>query len=341
MAASDLFAPVGTGETARTQVRTDRGMYQYGGTPMGASTARTQYRDQGEDYLAQQSAAMGRQAQARSAEQQQIDRLGRIASGQLASPAEGELRRAAAANQAQTESQAASARGGVAAAMAARQQAAGLNASARQNLVGQSDIVRAQAQQQAQDQLAAALAQQRQQDLAMRGAALGYETGALGAGMGLTDAQNQLNMGYAADQQALAQGAMGAEAARARLSAEQRYRDQQNFRSDLGLGLSTVAAAGSLLSDEGAKTDVRDGSGPAEMLMQQFAPYKYRYKGDDKPRLGVLAQRLAKTPEGKSLVRETPKGKTIDVPQGLGAALASIGDLHRRVKQLEKEARRG
>ena len=86
---------------------------------------------------------------------------------------------------------------------------------------------------------------------------------------------------------------------------------------------------------------MRDGSGPAEMLMQQFAPYKYRYKGDDKPRLGVLAQRLAKTPEGKSLVRETPKGKTIDVPQGLGAALASIGDLHRRVKQLEKEARRG
>ena len=40
MGASDLFAPVGTGETARTQVRSDRGLYQYGGTPMGASASR-------------------------------------------------------------------------------------------------------------------------------------------------------------------------------------------------------------------------------------------------------------------------------------------------------------
>ena len=55
----------------------------------------------------------------------------------------------------------------------------------------------------------------------------------------------------------------------------------------------------------------------------------------------VLAQRLEKTPEGRSLVKDSPKGKTIDVAQGLGAALASIGDLHRRVKQLEKGGRRG
>ena len=159
--------------------------------------------------------------------------------------------------------------------------------------------------------------------------------------MGLTDAQNQLNMGYASDEQAMAQGAMGALSAGNRLSAEQRYRDQQNARGDLGLGLSALGAAGAFVSDENAKTDVRDGSGPAEMLMSQFAPYKYRYKGDDKPRLGVLAQRLEKTPEGRSLVKDSPKGKTIDVAQGLGAALASIGDLHRRVKQLEKGGRRG
>ena len=159
--------------------------------------------------------------------------------------------------------------------------------------------------------------------------------------MGLTDAQNQLNMGYAANQQAQAQDRLGYLNAQNRLSAEQQFRDQQNTRSDIGLGLSTIAATGAFLSDENAKTDVRDGSGPAEMLMSQFAPYKYRYKGDDKPRLGVLAQRLEKTPEGKSLVRETPQGKKIDVAQGLGAALASIGDLHRRVKQLEKGGRRG
>lgn len=322
-------------------VEQNRGLYNYGGTPMGAAMARTQYRSQADDYERAQREAFGRQQQARGDEQAQIDRLGRIASGQLAAPAEGQLRRTEAAGEALTQSQAASARGGVAAAMAARQNAAALNASSRQNLVGQSDIVRAQAQQQAQDQLAAALAQQRQQDMAMRGQALGYESGALGAGLGLTDAQNQLNMGYAGNQQGLMQGAAGAANAYAQQAAKQRLVDDQNFRSDVGLGLSTVGTVGAFLSDENAKTDVRDGSGPAELLMQQFAPYKYRYKGDDKPRLGVLAQRLAKTPEGRSLVKDTPKGKAIDVGQGLGAALASIGDLHRRVKQLEKEASRG
>jgi len=335
----DMFSALDP-QSALTTVGT-RGMYQYGGTPTGAATARTQYRSQGDDYAKQQGQAFGRSQQARDDQQAQIDRLGRIASGQLTSPAEAQLRRTEAAGEALTSSQAAGARGGVAAAMAARQNAAAINASSRQNLVGQSDIVRAQAQQQAQDQLAAALAQQRQQDLAQRGAALGYETGALGSGMGLTDAQNQLNMGYAGNQQGYAQGLDRAALAGQQLQQQQDYLNQQNMRGDIGLGLSTLATAGALLSDEGAKTDVRDGSGPAEMLMQQFAPYKYRYKGDDKPRLGVLAQRLEQTPEGKSLVRETPKGKAIDVGQGLGAALASIGDLHRRVKQLEKEARRG
>ncbi len=76
---------------------------------------------------------------------------------------------------------------------------------------------------------------------------------------------------------------------------------------------------------------------PSDFL-NSLTSYKYNYKrpelGEGK-HAGVMAQDLEKTPEGAAMVEDTPEGKRVDYGKGFNTLLASLVDVHRRVKELE------
>lgn len=292
-------------------------------------------------YVQQQGAADKRAAQARSEQQSQIDRLGRIARGEQSSPAEMQLREQNRQGQALMASQAAGARGGFAQAMAAQRAAAMGQAASSQNLVGQAAQVRAQAQMQAQDQLADALAQQRAMDYAQREAAMRGGLNATGSQLDFIRAQDQLNQSYA-ELSSQYRGGLREGALRAMGQDAQREQQQeQNDAQSRGTWISTLAVAAPFLaklSDRERKRDIKNGDPAARSLLDALAAKTFHYRANpDGPReLGVIAQDLERTPEGRAIVRETPEGKAIDVAAGLGAALAGLADINRRLKRLEK-----
>ncbi len=102
-------------------------------------------------------------------------------------------------------------------------------------------------------------------------------------------------------------------------------------------GLGGLMAA----SDERLKTDVRDAGRDADDLMGKLKPKAYRYKDEatygEGPRLGIMAQDLAKSKAGAATVGKLPDGEHLgfDVNKGISAALASVARLHERLEKVE------
>lgn len=72
--------------------------------------------------------------------------------------------------------------------------------------------------------------------------------------------------------------------------------------------------------------------------LEGVRPISYEYApgaGPSGRRLGVSAQELERTPLGRGMVRETPAGKAIDVPQATGALLGMVGELGKRLSKVE------
>jgi len=121
--------------------------------------------------------------------------------------------------------------------------------------------------------------------------------------------------------------------------------DMQRYAADQAFYGSLVGGAGSLLtgalaSDRRIKRDVKDGTTDVHAFLDALKPYLFGYV-DDKPdtiRIGVMAQDVEATPKGKTLVKEIGGVKQIDVAQGLGAALASLAEIHGRLKAVEAKA---
>ncbi len=99
-------------------------------------------------------------------------------------------------------------------------------------------------------------------------------------------------------------------------------------------------------SDEDLKTGNAPGARAqheADEFLASLHPSSYRYKDNaDSPAgpgryLGVMAQDVEKGPTGSTLVKDTPRGKMLDVPANLSAALGGIGRLNERLAQLESE----
>jgi len=104
----------------------------------------------------------------------------------------------------------------------------------------------------------------------------------------------------------------------------------------IGTGLDQLDT----LSDETKKTDKNDASvGSDQRFLDQLNAMTYDYKNPalhgSGRRLGIMAQDLEKTPEGASLVRDTPGGKVVDVGGLANAAIASVVNVHKRVKDIE------
>jgi hypothetical protein len=120
-----------------------------------------------------------------------------------------------------------------------------------------------------------------------------------------------------------------ATAAGAQFNADVASKQQQ------GNMLATAAGIAGL-SDERVKDDIAPApSGMFREFLAAIEPSSFRYKGSQKPEVGVMAQDVEKSRVGKTLVRETPAGKAIDIPRTATAMLAALSDVNRRVSRLE------
>ncbi len=101
-----------------------------------------------------------------------------------------------------------------------------------------------------------------------------------------------------------------------------------------------AVGAGSLMSDPRAKDGIENEDPEAiEHFLSALQPSEFSYKDDDisEPRRhGIMTTDLKRSEIGKSLVRQRSDGyEEVDGGQGLGAALAALGHMHRRVSALE------
>ncbi len=84
---------------------------------------------------------------------------------------------------------------------------------------------------------------------------------------------------------------------------------------------------------------------PEDEFLDSLNGYTFEYKPEVQKELGldgdrkygVMAQDVEQTPLGQTFVENTPSGKVLDTTQGFGAALAALGRLNVRVRELEDE----
>lgn len=288
-------------------------------------------------------------------QQAMFDQFGRMAAGQGPSLAQDQLQRGVGEARASATQAALSARGG----NASGGQFAAANVAANMGSQAAMDSAALRQQEQmaamgAQGQLAGQMAQQSLQgQLGMEGL---YQ-GAL---------SSQLDANLMAKQQRLDERAQQVERAKGiksmfipdlsdvnakenilptDASSAPKLRDTQEKS-----GLSTASgilgqlggkagAIGSLiaLSDERAKKQIAPGNLQASQAVGDLGSYEFEYKaGYGQPagrRFGVMAQEMERVyPQA---VVDTPQGKGIDVPQGLGLNLAATAEQERRLRELE------
>jgi len=99
------------------------------------------------------------------------------------------------------------------------------------------------------------------------------------------------------------------------------------------------AGAAALASDRNLKTDINEDAGSdLDAMLDHLVAKTYRYK-DKKygtgPRVGVMAQDMAKSKAGAQVVRADPDGLKLDVNNAIGAALAATARLNERMRKLE------
>ena len=109
----------------------------------------------------------------------------------------------------------------------------------------------------------------------------------------------------------------------------------------VNLALSTGGQL-AMLSDEREKKNVKPSHGKASEMLEALRPNEHEYKDPDGPgaahgrQLGIMAQDLAKTPAGRHVLTAMPGGRMgISIPKATSAAMASLAELHQRVKALE------
>jgi len=94
-----------------------------------------------------------------------------------------------------------------------------------------------------------------------------------------------------------------------------------------------AAAPAAAPSDERIKTDVKQGEEDIRKMLDSIEAYKFKYKGDDEDRVGVMAQDMEKTPMGRSSVVDI--GGVKHIMEDPSKSLAMMKYLDERIKKLE------
>lgn len=214
------------------------------------------------------------------------------------------------------------------------------------NSVSQMQLAQALQQAQGQQQSIAAGASPANAAMAARTAAI--QSGRLAAGAAGQQAvagqqeRNQAMQQYAG----LLQGLRGQDAQTAlgsRNTAVQGYsggafgQDAPSWWQKNSGMIQNIGQAASMLSDRRTKTDIRDGEADADKALKGLSAHVYRYKdpkNGEGERLGIMAQDL-EAAGLKHAVRETERGKEVDIGGLAGALAAMMPGLDKRISKLE------
>ncbi|MEP6651823.1 MAG: tail fiber domain-containing protein [Myxococcales bacterium] len=151
------------------------------------------------------------------------------------------------------------------------------------------------------------------------------------AGQDITARQNAAGNSLTASGQTI-QGQSATLNANTELQKAQMAADAQTTAAQYG---AAGSALGVLASDRRLKTDVSDGKGSAQDLLNHLSAKSFRYKDGGDRQTGVMAQDVEKSPAGKTFVRETSRGKALDPVAGFGSVLAMLSTLNDRMKKIE------
>lgn len=238
-----------------------------------------------------------------------VSKLTAQMNGQGPSLAQAQLQQGTDQNIAQQMAMAASARGG---SLGMAQRQAAMNAAGvQQQMAGQSGILRLQEQQQAQQQLAQLIGQRDQTRQGL---------------IGLANQRDATNVTAQANSKNFVEGA-----------------------APIIAGLGQAAAAGAMASDERVKTDVKPAGKKIESFLDALGAHEYEYKGEAKKsalggegkHVSPMAQELEKTELGKGMVEDTAGGKVVDYGKGFGVMLATMKEMHERLKKIEGKKKNG
>ena len=109
---------------------------------------------------------------------------------------------------------------------------------------------------------------------------------------------------------------------------------------ETGAGYSLGAGFAGILPDLIKANMGLGGSGknnPEDDFLNTLVPKDFKYKDEQKQRTGVIAQKVMKSRIGKQIVKETPEGLTLDGTEALNPLLAGLGNVHKRLKELESK----
>jgi hypothetical protein len=101
-----------------------------------------------------------------------------------------------------------------------------------------------------------------------------------------------------------------------------------------------VLGVNALASDERIKSTMGPRGAPSvDRFLDPIRPVSFTYKADPehRPQFGLLAQDLEKSPEGRTMVEDTPAGKVVDTRKAAVGGLAALAELHDRVARLESK----
>lgn len=296
---------------------------------------------------------------ARSQQQSFADMLAQQAAGNGPSVAQNQLRMGQEAAAKQAMALAAS-NPGVSPGMALRM---AQNQASDQALAvnQQAAALRAQEQLGAQAQLGQTLQGMRGQDIAQEQAAAGHgaqqAAGQFQAAMQNEAVQNQLiqyytELGYDVDA-AAAQAQMALEQARLQqylgeqgISVQQGQLDLMRRGQNMGIVGGAIGALGALgagalqWSDRRTKQDIKPATKEALEMLDKLEPSSWKYK--DKKHgegewSGVMAQDLARSKMGRSMLIEKDGYMAIDSKKALSAALSALAAMRQREKMMEKK----
>lgn len=109
----------------------------------------------------------------------------------------------------------------------------------------------------------------------------------------------------------------------------------------IGGALGMAGGAAAAMSDVKLKVGIKNADKDVENFLDNLKALKYDYKEPEVDGPGEhyspMAQDLEKSKPGKAMVEETPRGKQVDYAKGFGTMTASLANLNKRLRALEKK----
>jgi hypothetical protein len=121
--------------------------------------------------------------------------------------------------------------------------------------------------------------------------------------------------------------------------ANQFAQQQQLANAQAGMGAGAGMATGFQSSDETKKKDIKEADFDVREFLNSLSPYKFSYRNpmdlgaSEGTKVGIMAQDIEGTLPGRSMVKDTPDGKMIDVQEAVNPILAALGNINERLER--------